>query len=286
MSLLLRRADEQNAAWTKTLEERVDQKTRELKRAHEYALHVEKMASIGKLAAIVAHEVNNPLSGILTYAKLIKKWIERGDTSAEKRQETVQCLDLIAGESRRCGDLIKNLLTFSRTAPMNLQPTNLNNVMQTALKLVEHQLEMNGIQLQCNFDRELPPVQCDSAQIEQVLLALIVNAVDAMPKGGNLWLGTRLASSGELEIEVRDDGTGIPPEIMPQIFEPFLTTKEVGKGVGLGLAISRGIMERHGGRIDVQSEYGKGTTFTLTLPLESSAAARAETPQPVAAAMR
>ena len=119
MSLQLRSANEEIVAWARTLEERVDQKTRELKRAHEQVLHIEKMATIGKMAAVVAHEINNPLSGILTYAKLIRKWIERGQVQAEKRAEAEQCLDLIAEESRRCGDLVKNLLTFSRTSPMN-----------------------------------------------------------------------------------------------------------------------------------------------------------------------
>jgi two-component system, NtrC family, sensor kinase len=125
---------------------------------------------------------------------------------------------------------------------------------------------------------DLPPVLCDPPQIEQVLLALIQNAIDAMPRGGNLWLQTRMnAAQGEIEIEVRDDGMGIAPEILPQIFEPFLTTKESGHGVGLGLAISRSIMEQHNGRIEVRSEAGKGTTFTLALPLAQSGARAGET---------
>jgi signal transduction histidine kinase len=135
---------------------------------------------------------------------------------------------------------------------------------------VQHQLEMNGIQLQLDLATDLPHVQCDPAQIEQVVLALVMNSIDAMPRGGNLWLRTRLNDSrDEVEIQVRDDGMGIPADILPQLFEPFLTTKESGHGVGLGLAISRGIIERHNGHIEVQSEAGKGTTFTITLPLEA-----------------
>jgi two-component system NtrC family sensor kinase len=233
-------------------------------------LHVEKMASIGKMAAVVAHEINNPLSGILTYAKLLRKWLDRGETEGVKHQEAMQCLELIAGESRRCGDLVKNLLTFSRTAPMNVETTDLNAVMDRSVRLVQHQLEMNGIQLQLDLATDLPHVQCDPAQIEQVVLALVMNSIDAMPRGGNLWLRTRLNDSrDEVEIQVRDDGMGIPADILPQLFEPFLTTKESGHGVGLGLAISRGIIERHNGHIEVQSEAGKGTTFTITLPLEA-----------------
>lgn len=268
MSLQLRSANEEIVAWAKTLEDRVEDKTRELKRAHDHVLHVEKMASIGKMAAVVAHEINNPLSGILTYAKLLHKWLDRGDTQGEKRQEALECLDLIAGESRRCGDLVKNLLTFSRTAPINLQSSDLNAVVDRSVRLVRHQLEMNGVQLQLDLASDLPMVQCDQAQIEQVLLALVMNAIDAMPRGGNLWLTTRAADQAdEVEIRVRDDGAGIPPDILPNIFEPFLTTKESGHGVGLGLAISHSIIERHGGRIEVQSQYGKGTEFLIHLPL-------------------
>jgi two-component system, NtrC family, sensor kinase len=270
MSLQLRSANEEIVAWARTLEDRVDQKTRELKRAHDHMLHVEKMASVGKMAAVVAHEINNPLSGILTYAKLLRKWLDRGETEGDKHEEAMQCLELIAGESRRCGDLVKNLLTFSRTAPMNVETTDLNAVMDRSVRLVQHQLELNGIQLQLDLGSDLPRVQCDPAQIEQVVLALVMNAIDAMPRGGNLWLRTRMnGSRDEVEIQVRDDGNGIPPDILPQIFEPFLTTKESGHGVGLGLAISRGIIERHNGHIEVQSEAGKGTTFTITLPLEA-----------------
>ena len=268
MSLQLRSANEEIIAWAKTLEDRVEDKTRELKRAHDHMLHVEKMASIGKMAAVVAHEINNPLSGILTYAKLLRKWLDRGDTQGEKREEALQCLDLIAGESRRCGDLVKNLLTFSRTAPINLQASELNAIVDRSVRLVRHQLEMNGVQLQLDLAPDLPMAQCDPAQVEQVLLALVMNAIDAMPRGGNLWLSTRLADpADEVEVRVRDDGSGIPPDILPNIFEPFLTTKESGHGVGLGLAISHSIIERHGGRIEVQSQYGKGTEFLIHLPL-------------------
>jgi len=269
MSLQLRAANEEIVAWAKTLEDRVDQKTRELKRAHEHVLHVEKMATIGKMAAVVAHEINNPLSGILTYAKLLKKWIQRGEAETSKKNDAEQCLDLIADESRRCGDLVKNLLTFSHTSPMNVQTTDLNTVVDRSVRLVAHQLELNGVELHLDLPSNLPAIQCDPGQIEQVLLALIMNAIDAMPRGGNLWVSTRMGEeSDELAIEVRDDGSGIPPEILPHIFEPFLTTKESGKSVGLGLAVSQNIIEGHRGRVDVHSEVGKGTTFTVTLPVE------------------
>lgn len=270
MSLQLRSANKQIVNWAKTLEDRVEQKTSELKRAHEHVLHVEKMASIGKMAAVVAHEVNNPLSGILTYAKLLQKWVASGRVSHEKQEEAMQCLELIASESRRCGDLIKNLLTLSRTAPINVQPTDLHAVINRCLLLVRHQLDLVGIQLQLNLADALPLVPCDAAQMEQVFLALIMNAIDAMPRGGNLWINTCVDDqANEIKIQIRDDGAGIAPDILPHIFEPFLTTKESGRGVGLGLAISRGIVEGHKGRIEVESELGRGTKFTITIPAQT-----------------
>lgn len=275
MSLQLRAANEQIVDWTKTLENRVEQKTIELQRAHDHVLHVEKMASIGKMAAVVAHEVNNPLSGILTYSKLLRRWVGTGQAEREKRDETIECLELIASESRRCGDLIKNLLSLSRTAPMNVQSTDLNAVIDRCLLLVRHELNLVGIELHLDLATDLPLVPCDPAQIEQVILALIMNAIDAMPKGGTLWLSDQLMNDrlindpldndgGLIKILVRDDGMGIAPDVLPHIFEPFMTTKE--SGTGLGLAIARGIMERHNGHIEVQSEWGRGTTFSLTLP--------------------
>jgi two-component system, NtrC family, sensor kinase len=278
MSLQLRAANEQIVDWTKTLEERVDQKTTELKRAHEHVLHVERMASIGKMAAVVAHEVNNPLSGILTYAKLLRKWVGTGQAEHEKRDEAMECLALIATESRRCGDLIKNLLSLSRTAPMNVQATDINAVIDRCLLLVRHQLDLVGVELQLDLTRDLPLVPCDPAQMEQVFIALIMNAIDAMPRGGTLWLENRLIhldAEAEIEIRVRDDGTGIASDVLPHIFEPFMTTKEDGHGTGLGLAIARGIVERHMGRIEVETEMGRGTTFFVTVPCQITEASLA-----------
>jgi two-component system, NtrC family, sensor kinase len=271
MSRQLHAANEEIVSWARTLEERVEQKTQELRTAHNQMLHAETMVSIGKMAAVVAHEINNPLSGILTYAKLLRKWLDQGEATGKHRQESEECLDLIARESRRCGDLVKNLLAFSHSAPMNPMKADLNTIVDQLLKLVAPKLEISGVQPQLDLDPELPLLYCDAAQIEQVLLALVTNAIDAMPRGGNLWLRTRLLSDGnEEEIQVRDDGAGIPPETLPRIFEPFLTTKETGQGVGLGLAVSHSIVEAHRGEISVQSEVGRGTTFTVRLPLNGN----------------
>jgi signal transduction histidine kinase len=168
---------------------------------------------------------------------------------------------------------VKGLLSFSRQSPMNVQPTDINQVVQQCILLLRHNLDHAAIQLNLSLGEGLPRLQCDPSQIEQVLLALIVNAMDAMARGGNLWLETRLSEDGRsIAITVRDDGPGIAPEILPKIFEPFVTTKEHGHGTGLGLAVSRSIIERHSGKISLQSEPGKGTTVTITLPVPGSPA--------------
>jgi len=272
MSRQLREAHEEADEWARLLEARVEDKTRELKHAHQQVMQSEKMASIGKLAATVAHEINNPLAGILTYAKLLRKWLDRDGWSAERRDEVRGSLELIECESRRCGEIVRNLLTFSRSSPMNLQWVDLNQVIDRCVRLVQHQTELNNVQLQPQMAEELPQVQCDAAQIEQLLLALIMNAVDALPHGGNLWVRSRMVPEiGAVQLEVQDDGVGIPESILPNLFEPFFTTKEKGHGVGLGLAISKGIVERHRGRIDVDSKPGQGTRFTITLPVDAYA---------------
>jgi two-component system NtrC family sensor kinase len=272
MSSQLCNARDEITAWNRTLEDRVLEKTSELKKAAERMLHVEKMATIGKMAAVVAHEINNPLSGILTYSKLVKRWIERGMFDDEpKRHEMAENLDLVATESRRCGDLVKNLLSFSRSNPINLEWIQVNPIVDRVVKLAAHKLEMASIQIHVSAMEDMPVVRADAAQIEQVLLALTMNAIDAMPHGGNLWITTTVTDHTELLLQVRDDGVGIPADILPRLFEPFLTTKDTGKGVGLGLAISHNIVERHNGRIEVESLLGRGTTFNVFLPLSDEA---------------
>ena len=268
MSNRLQVAQAEITTWAHTLEERVEEKTRELTQAHQRMLHVEKMATIGKMAAVVAHEINNPLSGILTYSRLVKRWIEKTTQASAKQDEMKGSLDLIASESKRCGELVQNLLSFSRVSPMNLAWCDLNQVIDRCLRLVQHKLELGGIQLNQHLAAELPPAHCDPAQIEQVVLAMVINAIDAMPQEGNLWISTRLLHETMIELIIRDDGIGIPAEHLAHIFEPFYTTKESG-GSGLGLAISESIVERHGGSIDVKSSVGQGTTFTILLPIDS-----------------
>jgi two-component system NtrC family sensor kinase len=249
-----------------TLETRVEQKTRELTVAHQQMLQAERLTSIGKLAAVVAHEINNPLSGILVYAKLLRRWIDRG-TDPARQPEMRESLQVMESEILRCSAIVHNMLTFARATPMNLGWSDANGVLDRCLRLVQHKLDLANVQLHLELEPELPPLWSDAAQLEQLLLALVINAIEAMPRGGNLWLRSRsLPHSRELEIEVQDDGVGIPPEMLPRMFEPFQSTKEAS-GVGLGLAVARQIVERHQGRITVSSEPGRGARFVITLPL-------------------
>ncbi|HSP35451.1 MAG TPA: ATP-binding protein [Thermoanaerobaculia bacterium] len=267
MSTRLRTAQDELTDFTRSLEERVRQKTAELTRAHQQMIQAEKLTSLGKLAAVVAHEINNPLSGILTYAKLLRKWVDRGESIESRGKEMHDALALIESESRRCGDIVRNLLTFARVAPMNITDFDVNAIIRQCIRLVEHKLELGNITPDLELAANLPKIRGDSGQIEQLLLALTMNAIEAMPREGNLRLTTSVAADhSEIVVTVEDDGTGIAPEVLDRLFDPFVTTKEE-KGVGLGLAISRAIVDRHQGRIEVASEIGRGTKFTITLPV-------------------
>jgi len=267
MSRQLNQAREEIGGWTKTLEERVEEKTRQLNAVHEEMLRVEKMASIGKLAAVVAHEINNPLAGILTYAKLLKKGFSPNDPA---QKETFGTLDIIETESRRCGEIVRNLTAFARSQPMSYDIVDLNAIVERCVKLVQPRLKVGNIELQLKLAADLPNVGCDPGQIAQVVLVLVMNAIEAMPKGGILAIETRLSSDGSSAlIEVRDNGVGMPPEVAAHVFEPFFTTKENGHSLGLGLAICHGIVERHKGEAKVVSEPGRGTSFTIRLPLRA-----------------
>ena len=267
MSKELRAAREESNALALALEDRVQRKTAELKSAHDQMIQAEKLTSLGKLAAVVAHEINNPLSGILTYAKLLRKWIERGDDLESRSEEMRDSLQLIENESRRCGDIVRNLLTFARVQPLNITDFDVNRVVKQTVKLVEHKLELGNIVPHLELGEDLPQLRGDAGQIEQLFLAIIMNAIEAMPREGNLHIVTKALSDEALTMAIEDNGVGIPPDILPHLFEPFTTTKEEGKGVGLGLAISKAIVERHGGKIEAKSEIGRGTTFTIELPL-------------------
>jgi two-component system NtrC family sensor kinase len=227
------------------------------------------MASIGKLAATVAHEINNPLFGILTYARLTSRELARHEF--EGRDELAEQLQTIERESKRCGDLVKNLLTFSRQQPSRREPNDLNLVARRAILLVKHKLQMQNIELKENLAEDLPTVECDANQIQQTLLVLMVNASEAMPKGGTLEVATAFdAETEQASVRVRDTGGGIPEDVLPRIFDPFFTTKEDQNRTGLGLAVAHSIVEQHAGEISVRSTPGEGTEFTVALPVTAA----------------
>jgi two-component system NtrC family sensor kinase len=259
------RMTEQLAGVQARIEEEVRRKTAELERVHKSLLSSEKMASIGKLAATVAHEINNPLFGILTYARLVLRELLKHELPG--RGELVEQLQTIERESKRCGDLVKNLLTFSRQAPSHREPNDLNTVVHRAVLLVKHKLEMQNIELVESLAPDLPPVECDANQMQQVILVLMVNASEAMPKGGRLDVATGFDPAAEHTfVLVRDTGCGIPPDVLPRIFDPFFTTKEDQNRTGLGLAVAHSIVEQHAGEMTVSSTPGEGTEFKLALP--------------------
>ena len=269
MTQELRKAQAENRQWTQTLEDRVHQKTEELERAYRSLTNSEKMASLGKLAAVVAHEINNPLAGILTYSKLISRMADKGLSENRRLEDAKSYLQIIERESRRCGGIVQNLLTFARQTPINPQKNDLNTIIERCLLLVNHQMDLQGIELVKRLDSALPALYCDAGQVQQALLVIMMNAVEAMPHGGRLGVETAYDAAHRLgRVAVRDEGPGISPEVLSHIFEPFFTTKEEGKGTGLGLAIALGIVQQHGGNIEVESNAQKGTTFTVLLPEE------------------
>jgi PAS domain S-box-containing protein len=231
----------------------------ETKKLEQRIRNSEKLASVGRLAAGVAHEINNPLGGILNCLYNLRK----GTLSPSRLEEyRVSMEDGV----RRVQKIVRQLLDFSQQDEPEFAPTDINHVVDRVLVLTTHLFAPNRIRLETGFGQGLPNVMLDRHMIEQVLMNLVLNAVQAMKDGGGLTIRTSVVE-GVCLIEVRDTGSGIPPAVLPRIFDPFFTTKSEGEGTGLGLSVSLGIVERHGGKILVDSEVGKGTTFTLCLPV-------------------
>ena len=265
MTKQLKAANEANQEWSSTLEEKVRQKSEELKKAQTHLLLVEKIASLGKLSAVVAHEINNPMSGILTYAKLCLKIIQNpAALSREQTNSVVQFLSVIRDEAIRCGDIVKNLLIFAKKDFGKWSEESLNKIINNSIQLVKHKMQMKELELSQELAEGNDIIYCDASGIQHILVALFINAIDAMSKGGKLKIKTILLdSSQEVQILISDTGSGIPEEILPHIFEPFVSTKE---STGLGLAVVYGIIQQHKGEIEVDSKPDQGTTFMITLP--------------------
>jgi two-component system NtrC family sensor kinase len=257
--------------WGKRLEEKVKEATRELQIAHAETARSEKLASVGLLAAGIAHELNNPLTGVLTFAYLVKKNLPPDSRDA-------QDLELVIRETKRCAGIIRRLLDFSREKPPEKAYGDLNAIVTDTLALIKQPTELEDIELITSLDEQMPPVWMDENLIKQVIMNMLVNARHAITNGGTIKIKTRVRKAGDCpaairafgdmaEITISDTGCGIPEKDLKKIFDPFFTTKEVGKGTGLGLSVSYSTVEAHRGTIEVDSVEGEGTEFRIYLAI-------------------
>jgi two-component system NtrC family sensor kinase len=267
----LRKSRDELQEWVQALERRVEERTKELKLAEAEVARGEKLASIGQLAAGIAHELNNPLTGVLTFTTLLRRKMPEGSTDAED-------LDLVIRETRRCASIIRRLLDFAREKTPEQKLVDLNALVEETVHFVERSAALQRVEIALALQPGLPPLYADADLIKQVVMNILVNAQQAIEGSGRIDVATRLherrkiAGSGvpagpAVEIAVTDTGCGIPPENLQRIFDPFFTSKEVGKGTGLGLSVSYGIVRSHGGEIAVESKVGEGSTFRIVLPV-------------------
>jgi two-component system NtrC family sensor kinase len=242
-------------------------------------METERLAAVGELVAGVAHEVNNPLSSISAFAQLL---LRERSLGAEQRES----VEVIRSEALRAAQVVKDLLAFARRSDPQREPLDLNVVVERSLRLRGYQLQASGVRLEQTLARDLPAVVGDARQLQQVVINLVTNAIQAMTQigGGDLRLLTR-HEQGRVVLEVADTGPGIDPRVRARIFEPFVTTKQEGEGTGLGLSVTYGIVAAHGGTISVKDTSAAGTTFVVSLPAAEAAvaeAARVEAPRPSA----
>jgi len=277
MTVALKESQRELREWTRTLEHKVEERTRALRQAEAETVRGEKLASVGLLAAGVAHELNNPLTGILTFSSLIRKKMPDGSPEAED-------LDLVIKETKRSAAIIRRLLDFAREKAPEKKFADLNRLIEDTVRIVEKPAHLRDIRIELDLERNLPPIWVDANMIEQVIMNMLVNAQQAIEDEGSITVRTRRAPQPKspepgakpvpmVEITITDTGCGIPESDMKRIFDPFFSSKEVGKGTGLGLSVSHGIVNAHGGLIEVESEVGKGSTFRVYLPLEAAAQA-------------
>ncbi|HEY3446710.1 MAG TPA: ATP-binding protein [Myxococcales bacterium] len=264
----LRMTGDQLQALMENLEKQVQERTAALRQAQDQLVQSEKMSSLGKLSASIAHEINNPLMGILTTAKLLVR-IAEGEPASKPRDASLRQLRMVQRETERCSAIVRNLLDFARQRPLALKDVDVNAAIEEALSVSANQAAIQGVRV----DKQLgtvPTVQADLGQLRQAFLNIALNGIDAMGKGGTLKVVSRL-SGDKVEVEMSDTGAGIAPEHLQKIFDPFFTTKE--KGTGLGLSVVFGIVQRHGGKVDVKSTVGQGTSITIALPRQAPASA-------------
>lgn len=258
--------------FTQGLETKVEERTEQLKEAHQKLLRSDRLASLGQLSASVAHEINNPLSGVLNLAMLMQRMVKEDGIPPQRIEEFKKYLGQVVNETSRVGRIVQDLLAFSRRSkPHQRSNTNFNSVVTTTMNLISHKLKLMGVKLDMQLDEHLPLITCDASQMQQVLINLIMNAAEATQNtaDGCVTVRTFASLAGDaLLLEVSDNGEGIPADVLPRLYTPFFTTKGEGKGVGLGLAVVYGIVQAHSGDIEVRSAVGEGTVFRVTLPFE------------------
>ena len=261
----LQRATVELQNWSHQLEYKVQKKSEELGQAQNELINIERIASLGRLSLSVAHEINNPLSGILVYAKLVHKQLQTQDLEPEKKESILKHLKFIENEAKRCGDIVKGLLDFSRKDQNDFEPASLNQILIETFDLMTHSMKVSNVNFLSDFSAKSDQIFCSPNQIKQVCVAILVNAMEAVSENGEIMIRTSNPDPEHIRIDISDNGIGIPEEAMPHIFEPFFSTKEKTNGIGLGLAIVHGIVQNHKGKIEVKSDRGKGTTITINL---------------------
>jgi two-component system NtrC family sensor kinase len=258
--------------FTQHLESKVAERTQQLQAAQKKLLQNDRLASLGQLSASVAHEINNPISGVLNLSMLMQRMLKDGAVPPNRLEEFRKYLGQVTNETARVGRIVSDLLAFSRRGKPQRAPADLNKVVKMTLSLAQHKMKLSNVTVEANLAESLPPVLCDASQIQQVALNLALNAAEATHGKSERRVEVSTAKGdGGVVLTVSDNGDGIPPENLSKIFDPFFTTKPEGKGVGLGLAVTYGIIQAHGGEIEVKSAVGEGTTFTVWLPVEQPA---------------
>jgi two-component system, NtrC family, sensor kinase len=264
MSSKLDEAYKEIKNWSETLNDKVSEKSEELKNIYDQVNQIEKLASLGKLSATVAHELNNPLAGILTYSKLITKKLQALQKDNEHEQ-IIEFLELISHESARCGKIVKDLLIFSRSERDEFAKEDLLDIIDNSVTVLNHHLDIHGIKLVKDYAETPIELYCNAYKIQQALMSLLMNSIEAMPLGGKVTIKLSLDNNNVI-LRIIDEGTGISDKDLPHIFEPFYSTKEAANGTGLGLAVTYGIITNHKGKIEVENTSNQGTTFKIVLP--------------------
>jgi signal transduction histidine kinase len=273
MRIRLKQALEEINQFTESLEMKIRDRTDQLKVAHQKLLHSDRLSALGQLSASVAHEINNPVSGVLNLAMLLQRIMKPDGIPKERVEEYRKYLAQIVHETARVGRIVQDLLAFSRRSKPFRSKVDFNGIIRSTVNLLDHKFKLLGVRIDQQLQSDLPMVYCDGSQMQQVVLNLIMNAAEAAQgkKDGCVTVSTLVSGSDHaLKFLVADNGEGISEEHMAKIFSPFFTTKGEGKGVGLGLAVVFGIIEAHKGDIDVKSSVHHGSVFTVTIPFEES----------------